>query len=99
MKWLEYKYKEKKGEENREEMIKKYGLYMITYNDDNTRLVENVNLNDQSDIDMGDSLLFMIYLSMAVCYMKLHHFELARTSIKDSMKHNSKSSMPLFRMS
>lgn len=99
MKWLEYKHTNRKENQNREELIKKHGLYMITYNNDNTQLVENLNLNDKSDIDMADSLLFMIYLSMSVCYMKLHHFELARTSILDSMKHNSKSSMPLFRMS
>jgi len=30
---------------------------------------------------MADSMLFMVYLAMSVCYMKLNHFELARTVI------------------
>jgi len=77
----------------------KYGLDMMIYNDNNTELVDNYNMNQKSDQQMADSILFMIYLSMSVCYMKLNHYELAKTVIQDSMNHNSKSSMSLFRMS
>lgn len=65
---------------------KKYKGLMTTYTDDNVVLHDGEDLTDSSDIEMRQSMLMTIYMSLAVAYMKNFHFKMAQTALDDAYK-------------
>ncbi|EAS06282.3 transmembrane protein, putative (macronuclear) [Tetrahymena thermophila SB210] len=90
---LEQVKKEKKA------FRKKYKGLMVTYTDDNVVLHDGEDLTDSQDIEMRQSMLMTIYMSLAVAYMKCFYFKMAQIALDDAYKITQKSSQILFRRS
>ena len=74
-------------------------VQMVTYTDDNVVLHDGEDLTDSQDIEMRQSMLMTIYMSLAIAYMKCYHFKLAQIALDDAYKITQKSSQILFRRS
>lgn len=80
-----------------EEMRTKYKEFFITYNDDNTRLMEGEEMSETADLDMRKSLLIQVYLNMCAAYIRTHHYALAVQVCNDGLALSDKVSQLHFR--
>ena len=108
-KWLEFKESQKKEtneskEEKKEEdhftdlkPINKALVSIVT--DENIELHDGEEITDACDKDMRQSMLLIIYLGLACCYMNLYHYSTALRAIEEGFKLNPASSQLYFRRS
>ncbi|EGR30496.1 hypothetical protein IMG5_130470 [Ichthyophthirius multifiliis] len=85
--------------QEKKEFRKKYKGLMTTYTDDNVILKDGEELTDSQDIEMRQSMLMTIYMSLAVAYMKCFYFKMAQVALDDALKITQKSSQIYFRKS
>lgn len=74
----------KQYRKEQKEFKKQYKSLMTIYTDENVKYRGVEDLEDAADKEMCNSILYGLYLNMAVCYMKMSHFDLARKILDDA---------------
>jgi len=104
-KWLEIKKDDHKNfEEIKEEdplaRLKPLTRALATVlNDDNVELHDGEEITESNEIDMRNSMLLNIYLSLACAYLKLNHYSTAIVACEEGLKLSQNSSQLYFRRS
>jgi len=57
----------------------------MSFCDDNIVLFDGQELVEQADIDMRTSMLANILMCMAICYMRLFYFKLAKQALNEAI--------------
>jgi len=70
-------------------------LLLTTYHDGNVTYMNGQDLDptDDNEIEMRKQILNTLYINLAVCYMKLKHFDLAKKVLKDLFKLKGENSL------
>jgi len=62
----------------------KYKILTTVFTDDNVVLHSEKDLFDSFDFEVANSLLFSLFLTMSVCYMRISHFKEAESALEDA---------------